>query len=73
MAGQAEGSANGAGRAERELDDALYYLREGCEPCAQRHFDLALRHGATHAQVEAVRTAARAAAVEPAQRDEESV
>jgi hypothetical protein len=52
----------GASPAERYLDDALYYLREGCEPCADRYFDRARRHGATEDQVEAV----RAAAVEPA-------
>ncbi len=64
MAGQEE--AGGASRAGQELDDALYYLREGCEPCAQRHFDLALRYGATQQQVETVRAAARTAAAEPA-------
>jgi hypothetical protein len=48
------------GRAEVALDDALYYLRRGCEPCAERQFDKARRHGATEAQVEAVRESARA-------------
>jgi Carboxymuconolactone decarboxylase family len=43
------------GQAETALDDALYYLRRGCEPCAERHFDRARRHGATEDQVEAVR------------------
>ena len=41
-------------RAERELDDARYYLHEGCEPCAQRHLDLARRFGATEEQIAAV-------------------
>jgi len=45
---------------ERYLDDALYYLREGCEPCADRYFDRARRHGATEDQVESVRAAAAA-------------
>jgi hypothetical protein len=56
----------GRGRPDRagaasELDDALYYLRRGCVPCADRHFDLARRHGATPEQVEAVRAAHAAA------------
>ena len=42
-----------ASRAERELDDALYYLHEGCKPCAQRHLDLARRFGATEEQIAA--------------------
>jgi AhpD family alkylhydroperoxidase len=46
--------SGGANRAERELDDALYYLHEGCEPCAERHFDLARRFGATEEQIAAV-------------------
>jgi len=46
--------ASGANRAERELDDALYYLHEGCQPCAERHFDLARRFGATEEQIAAV-------------------
>jgi AhpD family alkylhydroperoxidase len=64
MTGLAEISADsgGAGRAERELDDALYYLRRGCGPCAQRHFDRALRHGATAEQIDAVRAAVAATA-----------
>jgi hypothetical protein len=49
-----------ASRAENYLDDALYYLRHGCEPCADRYFDRARWHGATEAQVEAVRAAAEA-------------
>jgi hypothetical protein len=48
------------GRAEAALDDALYYLRRGCEPCAERQFDKARRHGASEAQIEAVRESARA-------------
>jgi AhpD family alkylhydroperoxidase len=50
------------GQAEIALDDALYYLRRGCEPCAERHFDRARGLGATAEQIEAVREAARAAA-----------
>ena len=50
------------GQAEIALDDALYYLRRGCEPCAERHFDRARRHGATEDQIEAVRAVARSAA-----------
>jgi hypothetical protein len=46
--------AGQASRAERELDDALYYLHEGCKPCAQRHLDLARRFGATEEQIAAV-------------------
>jgi hypothetical protein len=30
-----------------ELDDALYYLRRDCVPCAERHFELARSLGAT--------------------------
>jgi hypothetical protein len=47
-----------AARIASELDDALYYLRRGCLPCAERHFDLARRHGASDEQVDAVRAAA---------------
>ena len=50
--------AGAAGRAASALDDALYYLRQGCEPCAQRYFDRARAHGATEAQITAVRVAA---------------
>ena len=46
--------SGGADRAERELDDALYYLHEGCKPCAERHFDLARSFGATEEQIAAV-------------------
>ena len=49
-----EGGPGHASRAERELDDALYYLHEGCQPCAQRHLDLARRFGATEEQIAAV-------------------
>jgi len=42
------------------LDDALYHLRRGCEPCAERYFDRARRYGATGDQIEAVRAAALA-------------
>jgi hypothetical protein len=55
-----------AGQAVIALDDALYYLRRGCESCADRHLDRARRFGATSDQIEAVlataRTAARTAA-----------
>ena len=44
-------------RAARELEDALYYLREGCRPCAQRHLTLARRFGATERQIAAVQLA----------------
>jgi len=47
-------------RAERELDDALYYLREGCEPCAERHLSLARRFGATDEQIAGARLAGAA-------------
>ncbi|GEM_PF-4854449 len=54
--------------AARELDDARYYLRHGCPPCAERHFGLARRHGATEEEIAAVRAAAAEtapAAVQP--------
>lgn len=47
--------------AASDLDDALYYLRHDCEPCAQRCFDKARAHGATEAQIAAVLAAARRA------------
>lgn len=56
--GHMTGQQTSPGRAGKYLDDALYYLRHGCEPCADRYFDRARRHGATEAQVEAVRAAA---------------
>jgi Carboxymuconolactone decarboxylase family len=43
-----------ASRAAAELGHARYYLRRNCQPCAQRHFDLAREHGATEAEIEAV-------------------
>ena len=49
-----KGGPGDASRAERELDDALYYLHEGCQPCAQRHLDLARRLGATEEQIAVV-------------------
>jgi alkylhydroperoxidase family enzyme len=52
-------------RIASELDDALYYLRRGCEPCAERHFDLARRHGASDEQIKAVRAVAGQAAAGP--------
>jgi AhpD family alkylhydroperoxidase len=51
-----------AARLASELDDALYYLRRGCLPCAERHFDRARRYGATSDQVDAVAAQARTAA-----------
>ncbi len=49
-----------AARLASELDDALYYLRRNCLPCAERHFDRARRYGATAQQVDAVVAQARA-------------
>jgi hypothetical protein len=57
-----------AGRAASALDDALYYLRHDCEPCAQRYFDRARAHGATQAQIAAV----LAAAARPARDDQDA-
>lgn len=51
-------AASAAGRVASELDDALYYLRRGCVPCAERHFDLARGHGASDEQIKAVRAVA---------------
>ena len=48
-------SGGGASRYERDLDDAIYYLRHDCLPCAERHFDRARRHGASEAEVETAR------------------
>ena len=45
-------------QAERELDDALYYLRHECVPCAERHFELARQHGASDADIAAIRAQA---------------
>jgi hypothetical protein len=39
---------------QRELDDALYYLRTDCVPCAERHFEKARLIGATEEAVAAV-------------------
>lgn len=36
------------------LEVAERKLREGCLPCAQAYLDLARRHGASNAEVEAV-------------------
>jgi hypothetical protein len=54
----ATGAVGAAGRIASELDDALYYLRRGCLPCAERHFDLARGHGASDEQIKAVRAVA---------------
>src|SRR6202042_2403616 len=43
------------------LDDALYYLRRGCESCADRHLDRARRFGATSEQIAAILATARTA------------
>lgn len=51
-------ASGAAARIAGELDDALYYLRRGCLPCAERHFDLARTHGASDDQVRAVRAVA---------------
>lgn len=44
--------------AEREiqqhLDDALYYLRSDCVPCAERHFQKARLSGASEESIAAV-------------------
>jgi hypothetical protein len=40
-------------RLEKELDDAVYFLRHGCEACAERHFHLARRRGATEEEIAA--------------------
>jgi Carboxymuconolactone decarboxylase family len=50
-----------AGQAVIALDDALYYLRRGCESCADRHLDRARQFGATSDQIEAVLATARIA------------
>jgi hypothetical protein len=55
-----------ADRAAGELQDALYYLRRGCRPCAQRHIDLARRFGAAEEQVQAVLASAPTGPDEPA-------
>jgi hypothetical protein len=44
---------------ESHIADAVYYLRHSCEPCAERHFDRARRHGASEEQIEAARLRAR--------------
>jgi hypothetical protein len=44
-----------AATAGSELDDALYYLRHDCEPCAERHFALARRLGATDEMIARIR------------------
>jgi hypothetical protein len=41
--------------AQRELDDALYYLGVNCEPCAERHFEKARLLGASEDAIAAVR------------------
>jgi hypothetical protein len=51
--------ADGRAPYERDLDDAVYYLEHGCEPCAQRHFDRARRHGASESAIETARARAR--------------
>jgi hypothetical protein len=51
-------ASGAAARIASELDDALYYLRRGCLPCAERHFGLARGHGASDEQIKAVRAVA---------------
>jgi len=41
--------------AQQALDDALYYLRTDCLPCAERHFDKARLAGASEDAITAVR------------------
>ncbi|MGA2529305.1 MAG: carboxymuconolactone decarboxylase family protein [Acidimicrobiales bacterium] len=52
-------SEGGRPEVESHLDYAVYYLRHGCEPCAERHFDRARRNGASEEQIEAARTLGR--------------
>ncbi len=40
---------------EKELDDAVYYLRHDCGPCAERHFHRARLRGATADEIAAAR------------------
>ena len=40
---------------QRILDDALYYLRTDCLPCAERQFDKARLIGASEEAIAAVR------------------
>jgi hypothetical protein len=49
------GDIDDSGRFAHDLEDALYYLRRGCVPCAERYFDRARRHGASQADIEAAR------------------
>jgi hypothetical protein len=41
---------------EKELEDAAYYLRRNCAPCAERHFQLARRLGATAGEIAVARS-----------------
>jgi hypothetical protein len=41
-----------------ELDDARYYLRHDCAPCAERHFELARTLGATEEMITQIRAQA---------------
>ena len=45
-------STDSRDRYEHDLDDAIYYLKHDCVPCAERHFDRARRHGASDEQIE---------------------
>jgi hypothetical protein len=40
---------------QRILDDALYYLRTDCQPCAERQFEKARLIGASEQAIAAVR------------------
>jgi hypothetical protein len=51
---------------QRELDDALYYLRTDCLPCAERHFEKARLMGASEEAIAAVRAQYSAAGRPPA-------
>ena len=53
-------------RIEQALDDALYYLRTDCLPCAERQFEKARLMGASEEAIAAVRARHSAAdAAEP--------
>jgi AhpD family alkylhydroperoxidase len=55
-AGEPDAMAERPGlEAQRELDDALYYLATNCEPCAERHFEKARLLGTSENAIAAVR------------------
>jgi AhpD family alkylhydroperoxidase len=49
--GNGGGEPHSQSRLDKELADAIYYLQHGCEPCAERHFHLARRLGASEEQI----------------------